>query len=283
MRIARVLLPETIRPIVALERDGALYDVEKLEHAWDRDPLGSDFHRRLVALRGAGLAELDERLGGGARPTVARIAADGFLWLAPCDTARAACMHVDLRAADPHFWLGSARRLLGQGSRVDAASGSSVELALGVLLGDDLRAASAQEADAAMAGFAPTLRYGAPSTELESAVRAHVQIGPTLVTRDEAKLVHRARSRLRVGSTVIDGVTLDDALSSAAAALAWVSRDFDFEAGDLVIFGPLAQLDVEPGQAIAGAIERLGTLTASARAEGQERMARSSGTTKGTL
>lgn len=267
MRLARVLVSESIRPVVALERDGALYELGALERAWGRGELGSDFHRRLIALRGAGLAELDERLGGGDRPSAARVAPGGFLWLAPCDTERAACVHIDVSGAEPRAWLGSARRLLGEGASVELVTDASVELALGVLLGEELRRASVREVEAAMVGFAPALRYGAPSppAALESALRDRVQLGPVLVSRDAAPSVQLARSRLRIGSTAKDGVRLGDACCSAAEAIAQVSRDFDFAPGDLVIFGPFARLPAVPGQAVAGGVEQLGTLSATLR------------------
>lgn len=79
MRIARVLRAEDLRPIVALERDGALYDVALLEQIFGTErapgPIAEpwDFHSRVVALAGAGLAELDDRLLAGDRPTEARL------------------------------------------------------------------------------------------------------------------------------------------------------------------------------------------------------------------
>jgi 2-keto-4-pentenoate hydratase/2-oxohepta-3-ene-1,7-dioic acid hydratase in catechol pathway len=268
MRLARVLLPESIRPVVALERDGALYELEALERAWGLTELGSDLHRRLIALRGAGLAALDERLGGGDRPSAARIARAGFLWLAPCDAARAACVHIDVSATRPRFWLGSARGLLGHGATVDVAPDTSVELALGVLIGEELRRASAREVEAAIVGYAPALRYGAssPPADLESALRDRTQLGPVLVSRDAARSVELARSRLRVGATTKDGARLGDACCSVPEAIAEVSRDFDFTPGDLVIFGPFARLAAVAGQAVVGSVEQLGALSATTRA-----------------
>src|SRR5262249_11803399 len=96
MRIARVLHNSSAAPLVALERDGALYSVAELDRIFetrfapDRFPSASDFHARVVALTCAGLEELDLALKQGRRPTEARLAPGEFLWLAPCASDRAA-------------------------------------------------------------------------------------------------------------------------------------------------------------------------------------------------
>src|SRR5262245_2069361 len=82
-------------PTLALERDGALYAVAELDRRFRTrfadGPAGdADFHRRVVALGGEGLAMLDERLVSGERPGVARILPAELVWLAPCDADRCA-------------------------------------------------------------------------------------------------------------------------------------------------------------------------------------------------
>src|SRR4051794_9249252 len=100
MRIARIIHESSPFPVIALERDGALYDVAELDlrfaTARTRELLGgaSDFFSRVVALGGAGLDELDQRLAAGYRPTEARLAPGSFLWLSPCDPDRALLAHV---------------------------------------------------------------------------------------------------------------------------------------------------------------------------------------------
>src|SRR5689334_14131925 len=102
MRIARVLHESSSTPIVALERDGAVYDVRALEESYDarttRDALfaPTDFHARVIALGGAGLHALDDALRSGRRPSSARLLPDSFLWRAPCDTDRCARFRLEL-------------------------------------------------------------------------------------------------------------------------------------------------------------------------------------------
>ena len=77
MRIARVLHESSPFPVSALERDGALYEIgelaERLGSRAAPDLLlgATDFFARVIALRCAGLATLDERLCSGDRPTEA--------------------------------------------------------------------------------------------------------------------------------------------------------------------------------------------------------------------
>jgi len=157
MRIARVLRAEDLRPIVALERDGALYDVAGLEqifgaaHAPGHIAEPWDFHSRVVALAGAGLAELDDRLLAGDRPTEARLYPGSFVWLPPCDTDRAMFVQIAGAIPDerrPAYWIGNARGFLGNEASVPFPPGEEepdVELCLGAVLGEDLRRARTRE------------------------------------------------------------------------------------------------------------------------------------------
>ena len=120
MRIARVLHAQNPTPIVALERNGVLYDVAELDrhlgtrYSPDRLAGSSDFHTRVVALSCAGLFELDEALRAGRHPRDARLLPGSYLWLAPCVTDRALYVHADSAAvggqsAEPFYTLGHAR------------------------------------------------------------------------------------------------------------------------------------------------------------------------------
>jgi hypothetical protein len=147
MRIARLAVGSAAQPVVALERDGALYDVGELERIFDtrfspeRMPGSSDFHTRVIALACAGLDALDERLRAGDRPTAARALPGSFVWLAPCDTDRAAFVELapyDLSADQPLHRRGDARSLLGHDVVVPLpprAGDAIFELGVAALLG----------------------------------------------------------------------------------------------------------------------------------------------------
>jgi hypothetical protein len=192
MRLARVLSAASPQPILALERDGALYSVSALEkwyvtaYSPDTFATSSDFRSRVVALGGAGLAELDERLASGVRPSDARLVEGSFLWLPPSDDERAALVEVDVfsrdRDATPAIRLGSARSLVGHQSAAplclssNAALSSSVasssvagcSAALAVILSDDLLRASPAEAERAMFAITPMLRWHSSPTDIDA-------------------------------------------------------------------------------------------------------------------
>lgn len=269
MRVARVLRPESASPTLALERDGALYDVVALAAEVGADELfesSADFHARVVALRGAGLDELDDRLRAGVRPSSARVLPDGFVWLPPCEPARAASMHVALDRGEPRVWLGSARAIEGHRTRVVVPrEGLAVELAIAAIIGDELRHADARDAAQAVIGWSIALRWGVtPPATPEAALAVVVQLGPVLVSRAEAPPPDRARFRLRAGATVVEGAGLSHEGASAADAIARASALVPLEAGDVVILGPLARAHAMPGELAAGAIERLGVLEGTA-------------------
>src|SRR5262245_56994118 len=136
MRIARVLHAEAAIPTVALECDGALYDVAELDRHFDtryspeRFRGASDFHTRVVALTCAGLAELDDALRSGRRPRAARLLPGTFTWMPPCATDRAAYIQLGpyrtdgagagdagagkaaAQRGEPLYWFGNARGMV---------------------------------------------------------------------------------------------------------------------------------------------------------------------------
>lgn len=269
MRVARVLCPESASPTLALERDGALYDVVALATDVGADALfdaSLEFHARVVALRGAGLDELDDRLRAGVRPSSARILPDAFVWLSPLDPARAASVHVALEPGGARVWLASARAIEGSRARVVVPrDGVAVELAIAALVGEELRDADARAAAQAVFGWSIALRWGAtPPATPEAALAVTVQLGPVLVTRGEALDPDRARFRLRAGAEVIEGRGLAVEGANAADAIAHASTLAPLEPGDVVVVGPLARAHVTPGSLVTGAVERLGALEGTA-------------------
>ncbi len=154
MKIARILHESCPFPVVALERDGALYDVAELDVRFATPRalrlLGgaSDFFSRVIALGGVGLDELDQRLAAGYRPTEARLAPGSFLWLPPCDPDRAMLVHVARDpAGDLTVRLGNARAILGHEAASPFPGGATqpeLELGIAAILGDDLRRASVE-------------------------------------------------------------------------------------------------------------------------------------------
>ncbi|APR85397.1 Fumarylacetoacetate hydrolase family protein [Minicystis rosea] len=277
MRIARVLRedPEeaSAHPLLALERDGALYDVGELDRVFgtpydpDLFPGATDFHTRVIALGGAGLAVLDERLRAGERPTEARLLPGTFVWLPPCDTERA--LHVQL-ASDPRptYRIGNARGLLGNEAPVvfpEDEAHPGYELCVAAVLREDLRAASLAEAEQAILGYAILNAW----CGLDDAARAPAasrrvasQLGPVLVSADEIGDLSRLRAQVRVDGQVRASTGVGGSITPAQA-IAWLSRWIDLRSGDVVGLGCIEGGD---GAAPAGAsiellVERLGKLT----------------------
>ncbi len=223
MRIARVLHERSPLPVIALERDGALYDVEALdEHLQARrspDPLvaATDFFTRVIALRCAGLAALDERLCAGKRPTEARLLPGSFLWLPPCDTDRSLYVHVELASsseenAEPSYWIGNARGMLGHDATVafpPHETRPTSELGIAAVLCEDLRRATADEAEDALVGYAILNTWTA-----RDAAKRHQNpgqtcaLGPMLVTRADAGDVARLRMQARIDGQVVANGTI---------------------------------------------------------------------------
>lgn len=278
MKIARVL-PKTLlleaqsdaadlasasgRPRVALERDGAFYDLETLERTFERDgddPLGprvneldapSDFHTRVATLRCAGLYEADMKLLQGRRPSPARIHLDEAMLLAPCDTERAALVSVDTRrlvdGGGPVARLGQARALGGQDALVAVSEGERfrVEVSLATIIGDDLSRASRRDAASAIMGYAILVDWIAESStgaldELALARGRSATLGPALTGRYAFAKPNMAEAFVTVGGEQRTigafgalGLTVEEAVSFA-------SGELELRAGDVVAVGPFA-------------------------------------------
>ncbi len=281
MKIARILHESCPFPVVALERDGALYDVAELDLRFAtpraRGLLGSasDFFSRVIALGGVGLDELDQRLAAGYRPTEARIAPGSFLWLPPCDPDRAMLVHV---ARDPAgertVRLGNARAILGHEAPAPFPGGATLpELELGVaaILGDDLRRASVDEAHRAILGAAIVNDWAARDLEARGlgALQCRdfaTQLGPVLVTRSELEGAAILRTQIRVGGVIRASGALANPLVELAEAVACASQHLELRAGDIVTLAvPLARREpVDYGARVDLLIERLGKLVGSA-------------------
>jgi 2-keto-4-pentenoate hydratase/2-oxohepta-3-ene-1,7-dioic acid hydratase in catechol pathway len=262
-------------PRIALVRDEALYDVEKLEEMWAdareaharfdlREP--SDFHTRVATLRCAGLYDLDARLIRGERPSAARIPAEQAMLLAPCDTDRAMLVEVDLPSvragARPCARIGQARALLGQ----DAVVGVSVphehtnvelELGIAVVLGDDLSSGTAAEARRAIMGYAIFVDWIVPKLDLRPASLGAVPaishpssrwapirgiapaLGPTLVSPYVVPKIKDAQGSIRHRGASTELTPISDFGVTIEDALAAASAELDLRTGDVVAFGPL--------------------------------------------
>jgi 2-keto-4-pentenoate hydratase/2-oxohepta-3-ene-1,7-dioic acid hydratase in catechol pathway len=285
MRIANVLQIATSTAIVALERDGALYDVAELERcfgtAFAAIPGVFDFHTRVVALRCAGLHALNDRLLRGDRPTEARLHADAFLWLAPCAVDCAA--YVQLvpvpNAERPSYRLGNTRAILGHGAAVPFPAGEEepdYELNLGALLCEDLRRATPEEAESAIAGYAVLNDWTARGTEVRAKARGlptseakdfATQLGPVLVTPEELGPVEPLRTQTRVDGEARVCSRIGERSFSLAESIAYVSDRIELRAGDLIGAGLVAGGSaatsgkrLEYGATVELAIERIGKL-----------------------
>ena len=292
MRIARVLLagspaePASPTPIVALERDGALYAVAELDRRFgtrfspDRFANAGDFHTRVLALGCAGLDELDDRLLAGSRPTEARLLPGTFLWLAPAATERCAYVHAsppESPDAEPRCRFGNARGLGGHDAAIPfpAREGEpGLELCLAAVLADDLSRATAGEARRAVLGYAVLDDWTARQQERRDRERGAgqarardfaTQLGPVLVTAAELGDPARLRAEVRVGDAAPEPCgTVGAHAAALLESIAFVSEQVELMAGDVVAVGPLASRPVAYGTHVEVWIERLGRLAGRA-------------------
>jgi 2-keto-4-pentenoate hydratase/2-oxohepta-3-ene-1,7-dioic acid hydratase in catechol pathway len=252
MRIARVLHVSSPLPIVALERDGALYGVAELDrifatkYAPDVLADAADFHTRVIALSCAGLAELDDRLLSGDRPTDARLPPHSFLWLAPCATERAAYIQMAPPEDEPAYWIGNARGLLGHDSGVPfpfREDEPDFELSVAAILRDDLRRATHHEAQRAILGYTILNGWTARSEErrrrsagfgVTRAVDFAPQLGPVLVTADEIGDTRALRAQARIGSDVLRCSPIGAWRFDLAESIAYASDHIELRAGDII-------------------------------------------------
>ena len=235
LRLARILPRRALRPRLALERDGHLYDVEALEKALGQpfqseDP--SDFRGRVVALGLAGLRELDQALLTGRRPRSAYLEGAGLL--PPFDAEAGSHFQVDLRAEPATFAPGVARAVLGQDEFVGLHPGElTICPALAVVLGEELQAASLHEVRAAIVGFSLGIAWGGAGGH--RVLRQTTQCGPLLLTPNELRLPSLVLT-LHVGEQTTRVEALANLAKVIEQSLVELSGDVTLAGGDLVTF-----------------------------------------------
>ena len=219
MRPARVLLPSSPAPRLALERDGCLYDVAELERRRIERaaPRGALRHRRRFfharlrrrwrRARRPGRCALRRRAPhrGEALPRRAPLAP---ALRTRARAPRAARSHSGGRGASvpprqPARIVGAPRVGPLSAERGSARRRDSIA----ALLGDELRAATPSEAERAILGFTILLGWVARQHERTSGSPTGARdfaatLGPVLVTKDEAGSLDEARVRLRIGGGV---------------------------------------------------------------------------------
>jgi 2-keto-4-pentenoate hydratase/2-oxohepta-3-ene-1,7-dioic acid hydratase in catechol pathway len=284
MRIAHVLQLATSTPIVALERDGVLYDAAELERHFGTklaDIRGvSDFHTRVAALRCAGLHALDDRLLSGDRPASTQLHPATILWLPPCATDRAAYIQFGPYAHGaerPWYRFGNSRALLGHAAEIPFPSledEPDYELNLAALLGEDLWRATPEEVERAIAGYTVLNDWTARGMEARSLARGispseakdfATQLGPVLVTPDELDSIEALRTQVRVDVETRLCSRVGEWTFSLAESVAYISNHIELRAGDVIgagrVFGGSADQRVPYGACVEVMIERIGRMT----------------------
>ena len=271
MHIARVRVDEMAAPVLALEVDGAFYDVVALEERWGVRPWSTsgDFHARVFSARAAGLDFLDARLRGGDRPTEARLLTADLLPLPPCDTDRTTYVQAAPQmVGTARFAVSEARSMVGDGQPVPLRGGPRVELGVAALLGDDLYDAGPRAAARAVLGFtlvadwSPGDRWSAPVAGPDGPS----QLGPAIVTGLALRDLLQMEATVQLGTAApmalgpVGGVGLHP-----SEVLAFVSRAMPLRTGDVVGLGAIGALELDYGTRLAftirGARRLLGTLT----------------------
>lgn len=256
MRIARILRPSSLRPSVALVRDGAVYDVAELESTSARAfPAGfdrEDFQTRVVALRMANFLELDAALIQGKRPSSARVHDPVFL--PPFDVDRATYVHVDTRGlADkrlPAVRLGHARQSLGQNAIVGFDANETrpeIEVSLGILVGERLDGESGSAIEKAILGYTLVIDWvgldfvSTSSSALSTTRSLRPQVGPVLVPSMLHRDIGASAIRVVVGGQRHEAGFIGDVGLTPHAAVSVASRVCALNEGDLVVVGPLSR------------------------------------------
>ena len=284
MRIARARVESLATPVLALVCDGATYDVATLEErAGPGLAAPTDFHARVIALSCAGLRMLHERVRAGFRPAEARLLPGEFLPLAPCDTDRAAFVQLapyELDGPQPVFRYRDARGLEGDGQSIPFPAAEPIELdveaSLAVVLREDLWRATPEQAERAVLGYSLVLDWAAAAGLADWGGRradrdAGTQLGPALVTPDEARELASLTVRMRVGEHQWSAGRVGDWSYAPAESLAYVSQHVELRAGDVLSAGRFRGAAPEQGGCtlrygdwVTVSVERLGALTGRA-------------------
>jgi 2-keto-4-pentenoate hydratase/2-oxohepta-3-ene-1,7-dioic acid hydratase in catechol pathway len=168
--------------------------------------------------------------------------------------------------------MGNARGLLGHEARV-AFPGHETrpdfELGLAAVLGEDLRRATAEEAEQAIIGYAILNDWTARDEEARHKDPARArdfgpQLGPVLVTRNEVGEIARLRMQARVDGQVVGSGVVGKAGEHFAESIAFVSHRLQLRAGDLLAVTCMRGRGVPYGATVELLIERLGKLTGCA-------------------
>ncbi len=255
MRLARVLLAESKAPRIALERDGALYDVETLEarfatrFAPDGFALAGDFRTRAVALRRRG-PRCARRAARARRATNrgAPFARTRSSALALCDppSARCSCrsraaattaspaIESASRAASPACSRRSPSARASRGPRrasmSSRCSAKSLRCARDGGRGRDRRLRDRQRLDLARRARAPRAAKAGDGAVAPCARR---RWGPVLVDRRRAtRDLASRRAAMRIdGRSVFEGALGLELATTLAAAIARFSQVVDLRAG----------------------------------------------------
>lgn len=287
MRVARVFHPSSPCPLVALERDGCLYDVAELDRQFStptsqRVPFDEpDFHRRVFVLRCVGLEKLDDHLRGGDRPTEARLSKSNLLWLPPCSAERALYVQVDelpRSGADeklPRYHIGNARNLFAHQETVPFPHDErhpEADVVIAALLGEELRSSTVEEVEDAIVGYTILVRWVAPNAEKHSGLTHGrdfaTSLGPVVVSKDEMGAIDALRLRVRVAGASRDLAPAPTSSDwSLPEAIAFITRHVPLMPGDVVGGEPIAgareairELGLSFGSTLEVAVERLGKL-----------------------
>jgi len=272
VNIVRTRADEMAAPVLALEVDGAIYDVVTLEERWGVTPWSTsgDFHARVFSARAAGLDLLDARLRGGDRPTEARLLARDLLPLPPCDTERTTYIQMAPGAQAPRaprFVALEARSMLGDGQPVPLRGGPRVEVGVAALLGDDLYDAVPREAACAVLGWtlvadwSPCDRWASPPAGPDGPS----QLGPAIVTGLAMRDLVKMEARVEVGDAPVRSLGPVGVRGwHPSEALAYVSRAMPLRTGDVVGLGAVAVIELRFGDrlrfSVRGRTRHLGAL-----------------------
>lgn len=250
-------------PVLVLRCDGAFYDVVALEERWGLGPRGADFHRRVFAMKAAGLDEVDQRLRAGDRPTEARILPRDMVALSPVDGERALALACgpDVDGQPPRLCRLDARQAVGPGLPVPVPEGAArVHAGVALVVGEELARARAREAARAVVGVVPYLRWTVRDDPWEGGALVPdgpLQLGPVLGWR--------LRPRDTVDATLeVDGAEVDLAAPAAAhdpaERVAYASHVVALRPGDVLALPPRAVAPVPPRRRVRWRVGKLGPL-----------------------
>jgi len=286
LRLANVVYDD--EPMIAIEHAEELLSVMVLEErfAIEWSPTrftdqANGFRHRVFSLGMAGLDEIVDCLGEGPGPREALLERSQCLFRPPT-TDNPALAEFSVLAEDdvPRFRWGNGRCLRGNGAPLpippdEPAPQLSVQVA--AILSDDLNNASVEEAQRAIAGFAPLSLWTFPSRNRVSPGWGSFrigQLGPCLVAHG-ADDPSKWNVSIRINGQQVVRAPGKKWRNSFAEMIALASEAAELVAGDIVASGPLARTSsdgrraLQPGDEIESTIEGLGTLSGTLVASDQ--------------